>query len=151
MTRKMEAIICVSASLLFGVPPRLVAAGVYNLHLYTDNGPDYTDIDALVRTATEGCTTDCQRCIAIWRMGRRSRRQTSCAVDDGWLIWDPILHYSSYGTMNCGVISGLNIACWLRLGYQARYVRFIVTPLTGHGLGLSELQVFDHVSVHGAK
>jgi len=25
--------------------------------------------------------------------------------------------------MNRGVISGLNIACWLRLGYQARYIQ----------------------------
>jgi len=103
--------------------PVMVSAGVYNLHLHTDNGADYTDIDSMVRTATEGQTTACDRCIAIWRLGRRSRRQTSCATEDGRLIWDPILHYNSYGTMNCGVISALNIACWLRLGYRARYVQ----------------------------
>jgi hypothetical protein len=104
-----------------GFEPAL--ASVYNLHLSTDNGPDYTDIDSFVRTATEGCTTPQEKCIAIWRWGRRSRRQTSCANDHGRLIWDPILHYNSYGTMNCGVISGLNIACWLKLGYLARYIQ----------------------------
>jgi len=102
---------------------RMPAGGVYNLHLWTDNGPDYTDIRSFVRTATEGCTTDSEKCIAIWRWGRRSRRQTSCAREAGRLIWDPILHYNSYGTMNCGVIAALNISCWLNLGYRARYIQ----------------------------
>ncbi len=96
---------------------------VYNLHLYTDNGPDYTDLDSFVSTAMQGTATPQEKCIAIWRWARQSRRQTSCAQEDGRLIWDPILHYNSYGTMNCGVISGLNIACFLRLGYQGRYIQ----------------------------
>ncbi len=98
-------------------------AAVYNLHLVTDNGPDYTDIQSFVQSATERWSTPQEKCIAIWRWGRRSRRQTSCADDDGRLIWDPILHYNSYGTMNCGVISALNISSFLQLGYQARYVQ----------------------------
>ncbi len=96
---------------------------VYNLHLTTDNGPDYTDIGSFVGSVTEGAATPQEKCIAVWRWGQRSRRQTSCATDDGRLIWDPILHYNSYGTMNCGVISALNIASFLQLGYQARYIQ----------------------------
>ena len=102
---------------------RPARAAVYNLHLVTDNGPDYTDIESFVRSVTERWETPQEKCIAVWRWGRRSRRQTSCAHDDGRLIWDPILHYNSYGTMNCGVISGLNIASFLQLGYQARYIQ----------------------------
>ena len=98
-------------------------AAVYNLHLVTDNGPDYTNIESFVRTVTAECKTPQEKCIAIWKWGRRGRRQTSCAHEDGRLIWDPILHYNSYGTMNCGVISALNIASFLQLGYQARYVQ----------------------------
>ncbi|NQU22121.1 MAG: hypothetical protein HQ567_12630 [Candidatus Nealsonbacteria bacterium] len=98
-------------------------AAVYNLHLVTDNQPDYTDFDSFIESVTGKWKTPQEKCIAIWRWGRRSRRQTSCATDDGRLIWDPILHYNSYGTMNCGVISGLNIAAFLRLGYEARYVQ----------------------------
>jgi hypothetical protein len=30
---------------------------------------------------------------------------------------------------------------------SARYVRFVCTPQAGRGMGLSELQVFDHVDV----
>ncbi|GAI48318.1 unnamed protein product, partial [marine sediment metagenome] len=99
-----------------------VEAGVYNLHLQTDNVPDYTDLESFVRSATDLWETPQEKCIAIWRWGRRSRRQTSCAADEGRTIWDPILHFNSYGAMNCGIISALNIPPWLQLGYRARYV-----------------------------
>jgi hypothetical protein len=98
-------------------------AGVYNLHLATDNAPDYTDLDSFVRSATGHLDTPQEKCIAVWRWGRRSRRQTSCSKEDGRLIWDPILHYNSYGTMNCGIISALNMVSWLELGYKARYIQ----------------------------
>jgi len=100
-----------------------VDAAVCNLRLVTDNTPDYTDIDSFVHSVTGHLQTPQDKCIAVWRWGRRSRRQTSNSTEDGRLIWDPILHYNSYGTMNCGVISGLNIASWLQLGYQARYIQ----------------------------
>ncbi len=100
-----------------------VDAAVYNLRLVTDNVPDYTDIGSFVHSVTGHLQTPQEKCIAVWRWGRRSRRQTSNSTEDGRLIWDPILHYNSYGTMNCGVISGLNIASWLQLGYQARYIQ----------------------------
>jgi len=102
---------------------RWVDAAVYNLRLVTDNVPDYTDIGSFVQSVTGHLETPQDKCIAVWRWGRRSRRQTSNATEDGRLIWDPILHYNSYGAMNCGVISGLNIASWLQLGYQVRYVQ----------------------------
>jgi len=100
-----------------------IEAGVYNLHLQTDNVPDYTDLESFVHSATDQWESPQDKCIAIWRWGRRSRRQTSCATDEGRTIWDPILHYNSYGAMNCGIISALNVSCWLQLGYQARYVQ----------------------------
>lgn len=98
-------------------------AQVYNLHLVTDSVPDYTDLPSFVHSVTDAWSTPEEKCIAIWRWGRRSRRQTSCAVENGRTILDPILHYNSYGAMNCGVISSLNVACWLQLGYQARYIQ----------------------------
>jgi len=98
-------------------------AAVYNLHLGTDNTPDYTNIESYVKSITDHLDSDQDKCISVWRWARRSRRQTSCAGEDGRLIWDPILHYNSYGTMNCGIVSALNNACWLQLGYQARYVQ----------------------------
>jgi len=98
------------------------SSGVYNLRLTTDNAPDYTDIDSFVRSASDQWASPQDKCIAIWRWARRSRRQTSCAADEGRTIWDPILHYNSYGTMNCGIVSSLNVSSWLRLGYQARYI-----------------------------
>ncbi len=98
-------------------------AAVYNLHLVTDNVPDYTNLESFVESVAGHLDTPQEKCIAVWRWGRRSRRQTSCSGEDGRLIWDPILHYNSYGTMNCGVISALNMASWLELGYKARYIQ----------------------------
>ncbi len=98
-------------------------AAVYNLHLVTDNVPDYTDLESFVQSVTGHLDTPQEKCIAVWRWARRSRRQTSCSSEDGRLIWDPILHYNSYGTMNCGIISALNMVSWLKLGYEARYVQ----------------------------
>lgn len=98
-------------------------AAVYNLHLVTDNTPDYTNLESCVKSFTDHLDSPQDKCIAVWRWGRRSRRQTSCAKEDGRHILDPILHYNSYGTMNCGIISALNMACWMQLGYQGRYIQ----------------------------
>ncbi|OHB65338.1 MAG: hypothetical protein A2Y77_15915 [Planctomycetes bacterium RBG_13_62_9] len=98
-------------------------AAVYNLHLVTDNVPDYTSLESLVQSSTGQWQTPQDKSIAVWRWGRRSRRQTSCATEDGRYILDPVLHYNSYGAMNCGIISLLNIASWRQLGYQGRYIQ----------------------------
>ena len=109
--------------LVFALHAVRAEAGVYNLHLSTDNVPDYTDLGSFVESSTANWQTPQEKCMAVWRWGRRSRRQTSCAVEEGRNIWDPILHYNSYGAMNCGIISSLNIDSWLQLGYRARYVQ----------------------------
>ncbi len=98
-------------------------AAVYNLHLVTDKVPDYTDMPSLAHSTADLWQTPQDKAIAVWRWGRRSRRQTSCAGEDGRTIWDPILHYNSYGAMNCGIISSLNIASWLELGFRGRYIQ----------------------------
>lgn len=114
----------ISILLLVGMLLASVARGnVYNLHLVTDNTPDYTDLPSLVTSATGNWETPQDKCIAIWRWGRRGRHQMSCAMENGRHVRDPILHYNSYGAMNCGIISLLNIACWQQLGYQTRYIQ----------------------------
>jgi hypothetical protein len=54
-------------------------------------------------------------------LSRRSRHQLSCSRKGAKYINDPILNYNSYGVLNCGIISDLNLSSWLHLGYQARY------------------------------
>ena len=98
-------------------------AAVYNLHLATDNQPDYTDLDSYLHSATDAWETPAEKCIAIWRWNRRSRRQVSCAGEDGRLIWDPIRHFNSYGALNCGIVSSLNVTCFTQLGYRGRYIQ----------------------------
>ena len=120
MPRYIPILVLLLASIPFGRPAR---AAVYNLHLATDNGPDYTDLPSLVASATGNWENPQDKCIAIWRWGRRARHQMSCATEGGRYILDPIRHFNSYGAMNCGIISLLNIACWRQLGYQARYIQ----------------------------
>ena len=100
-----------------------VRAQVFNLHLVTDNQPDYTDFDSFVDSSTKAWQTPEEKAIAVWRWGRRSRHQLSCSREGAKYIMDPILNYNSYGALNCGIISGLNLCSWLKLGYQARYVQ----------------------------
>lgn len=111
------------ALVLLGLLAAEASAGVYNLHLVTDKTPDYTDIESLARSTTDAWTTPQDKSIAVWRWGRRSRRQTSCAIENGRHIIDPVLHYNSYGAMNCGIISALNIASWREIGYRGRYIQ----------------------------
>jgi hypothetical protein len=118
--RKLLIPVLLLASVPFAWP---AGAAVYNLHLVTDNTPDYTDLPSLVASATGNWADPQDKCIAIWRWGRRGRHQMSCAKENGRYILDPILHFNSYGAMNCGIISALNIACWRQLGYQARYIQ----------------------------
>jgi hypothetical protein len=98
-------------------------AQVYNLHLVTDNQPDYTDFPSFVESSTGTWSTPEEKSIAVWHWGRRSRHQLSCSREGTRYIMDPILNYNSYGALNCGIISALNLCSWLELGYQARYVQ----------------------------
>ncbi|MBN1443516.1 MAG: hypothetical protein JXA90_12470, partial [Planctomycetes bacterium] len=105
------------------IMPWPASAADYNIRLRTDSTPDFTDIESFVRTICGHLDTPQEKAIAIWRWGRRSRHQTSCAMDRGRLIWDPILHYSSYGFMNCGIISALNISVAHHAGFRGRYIQ----------------------------
>jgi hypothetical protein len=121
-THWMRIALVALVALTFG-PGHDAQAADYRLRLVTDNVPDYTDLASFVESSTGAWTTPQEKCIAVWRWGRRSRRQTSCAVENGRHVLDPILHYNSYGAMNCGIISSLNLASFLQLGYRGRYVQ----------------------------
>jgi len=120
MKRVSWALAALSTVVLTGTPTE---AQVYNLHLVTGNQPDYTDMKSFVESSTGTWKTPEEKAIAVWRWGRRSRRQLSCSREGVRYIADPILNYNSYGALNCGIISALNICSWVELRYQARYVQ----------------------------
>ena len=101
---------------------RSALAGEFQLRLTSDASPDFTDLPSLVHSVTDRWDTPEEKCIAIWSLARNSRRQTACSRENGRLLWDPILQYNSYGALNCGIVSSLNVACWQVLGYKTRYV-----------------------------
>ena len=100
---------------------RLGAA--YNITLVTDQAPDLTDIGSYLRSITSQYATPQEQAIAIWRWSQRLRKQTSNASEDGHFVLDPILLFNSYGHCNCGIVSGVNNALWLNMGWKAHYVQ----------------------------
>jgi hypothetical protein len=94
-----------------------------NITLLTDCTPDLTDIDSYLHSITSQYATPQDQAIAIWRWSQRLRKQTSNAIEDGHFVLDPILIFNSYGHCNCGIISGVNNALWLRMGWKAHYVQ----------------------------
>jgi len=115
------------AAFLLAMPPAAQAAppfgAAYNVTLVTDNAPDFTDIDAYLRSITSQYKDPQDQAVAIWRWSRRLRKQTTNPVEDGHFVLDPIAFFPSYGYCNCGIVSGLNDTMWLRMGWKARYVQ----------------------------
>ena len=95
----------------------------YNITLVTDQVPDLTDIGSYLRSITSQYATPQEQAIAIWRWSQRLRKQTSNATEDGHFVLDPILLFNSYGHCNCGIVSGVNNALWLNMGWKAHYVQ----------------------------
>jgi len=106
---------------LSAVRPALGA--VYNVTLVTDNAPDLSDIDSYLRSITSQYATPQEQAIAIWRWSQRLRKQTTNPLEEGQYVLDPIRIFNSYGYCNCGIISGVNNALWLNLGWKAHYVQ----------------------------
>lgn len=95
----------------------------YHVTLVTDNTPDFTDIEAYLRSITSQFRDPQDQAIAIWRWSQRLRKQTTNPIEDGHYVLDPIVFFPSYGYCNCGIVSGLNNTMWLRMGWKARYVQ----------------------------
>jgi hypothetical protein len=109
--------------LLAAQEPAEAPAAVYNVTLATDSAPDFTDIDAYLRSITSRHATPQEKAIAVWTWSQRLRKQTSYPTEDGHVVNDPILFFTSYGYTMCGMISGIDNALWLKLGWKARYVQ----------------------------
>jgi hypothetical protein len=95
----------------------------YNITLVTDSAPDLTDIDSYLRSITSQYATPQEQAIAIWRWSQRLRKQTTNPLEDGQYVLDPIRMFNDYGYCNCGIVSGVNDALWLRMRWQAHYVQ----------------------------
>ncbi len=100
-----------------------IRSAVYNITLVTDSAPDLTDIDSYLRSITSQYATPQEQAIAIWRWSQRLRKQKTNPKEEGHEVLDPIRMFNSYGYCNCGIISGVNNALWLRMGWQAHYVQ----------------------------
>jgi hypothetical protein len=105
------------------LPPSSTPGALYNITLVTDSAPDLTDVDSYLRSITSQYATPQEQAVAIWRWSQRLRKQTTNPMEEGHYVLDPVQMFNSYGYCNCGIISGVNNALWLRMGWRARYVQ----------------------------
>lgn len=116
-------------ALIFALPTGAGAAAppaagtAYNITLITDSVPDLTDVDRYLQSITSQYKTPQEQAIAIWRWSQRLRKQKTNPKEEGHEVLDPIRLFNDYGHCNCGIISGVNNALWLRMGWQAHYVQ----------------------------
>jgi len=115
--KKMLAVMALVAA--WAMPSR---AEVCNIHVFTDNGPDYTTMQSFVQTATGSWATPQEKATAIWRWSCKNRRQTSTTIENGKGLWDPVMFFNSYANTFCGYIAGLNTSMFDALGYSTCYV-----------------------------
>src|ERR1043165_4419463 len=113
-----HCVILMAAMLAFGA-----LATDYNITLATDSSPDLTDIDSYLNSITSQYSTPQEQAIAIWRWSQRLRKQNTNPMREGMYVLDPIELFNSYGYWNCGIISGVNNALWLKMGWKAHYVQ----------------------------
>lgn len=109
--------------LSIGSPPSAEAT-VHNIHLYTDNNPDYTSRASFLETATSIWHEPQDQAIALWRWTLRNQRQTHTTREQGRGLWDPIMFFNSYANTYCGYMSGFMQTWWDGLGsnWRHRYV-----------------------------
>ncbi len=105
-------------------PAKKPALGAdYNISLLTDSSPDLTDVDRYLHSITSQYSTQQEQAIAIWRWSQRLRKQMTNPLEGGLYVLDPVRMFNSFGYCNCGIISGVNDALWLRMGWKAHYVQ----------------------------
>ncbi len=111
----------VTCLLVAGLLSLPAAGAVWNLKVVTDASPDYSDMESLVRSVTDGWTTPAEKCWAMFYWNHMARRQTSPMVVHGLAVTDPIRQFNDYGYAMCSTISGVNCAIWEAMGLRPRY------------------------------
>lgn len=119
-----------------------VEAAVYNIHLVTDNMPDFTSMQSLIWSATSRFVTDGEKMITLWRWSLECRRQTEATLLHGQYVKDPILFYNSFGNTFCSEIAGMNCAIWEYMGYPVKFIDIANHTISEVGYGGS-FHMFD--------
>ena len=120
----MSRCLMVGAMLSLSLGTTLWAGGsarAYNLKVISENVPDVSSVDALLRQIIKPGMSDEQKCSAVWRVVYEHRfwRPASC----GWYPWggtDPILNLNCFAPTICQQDSEMLCGLWSMLGYDVR-------------------------------
>jgi len=106
-------------TIFFGVAS--AAGAVFNVKVVTDAGPDYSDMDSLVRSITSRWQRPDEQCWALFYWTHLGRRQTSPMIVHGLECTDPIRQFNDYGFTMCSTVAGVNCTVWQAMGYPVRF------------------------------
>lgn len=115
---RMTVIMAVLAAMILSVE---ASARVCNIRVVSDNRPDFTDMQSLVRSVTASYKETDAQCKAMWRWITRCRRQTPHSLLHGTPPHDPIMFFNDFGYSFCSDYAGLNCAIWHEMGLPVRY------------------------------
>ena len=96
-------------------------AGVCNLKVVTDAGPDYSDMDSMISSITSRWPTTEEKCLAMFYWTHLARRQTSPMHVHGLECTDPIRQFNDYGYTMCSTVAGINCSIWQAMGLNTRF------------------------------
>lgn len=96
-------------------------AGVCNLKVVTDAGPDYSDMDSMISSITSRWPTTEEKCLAMFYWTHLARRQTSPVHVHGLECTDPIRQFNDYGYTMCSTVAGINCSIWQAMGLNTRF------------------------------
>src|ERR1043165_7697393 len=72
-----------------------------NLKVVTDQSPDYSDMESMVRSITSNWKSDAEKMYALFWWDPLARRQTAPMQIHGVELTDPIRQYNDYGFTKC--------------------------------------------------
>ena len=113
-----HAIAAIAALLLLAAS---CPAQVCNLKVVTDQSPDFTDLQSLVRSVTYKWPTTKEKVWAMYYWVHLVRRQTNPMERHGMELTDPIRQFNDYGFTMCSTVAGVNCGIWNAMGLKTKF------------------------------
>jgi len=117
----MQRALSVIAVVLIAISPGAVSARVCNIKVVSENRPDFSDMQSLIRSVTSPYQTTDEKCKAMWRWIARCRRQTPHPIIHGVPVHDPIMFFNDFGYSFCSDYAGMNCGIWSSMGLPVKF------------------------------
>jgi len=103
------------------------ATTVCRVRVCSDNVPDVSSVDDLVKAVTKTGMSDAEKCLAVWDAYWRLRFPDAgaYAMLHGAPVNDPIIALTSFGNTICEQDATYTSALWAAMGYDVRFWQIV--------------------------